>query len=338
MLISILSWLLALLFLLAVLGIACLVLATLWIAAKARKTGAAGRKIRRDRRQPHPLCRCGRGQADRLPARAWCATPSFPPHAVRTFRPGLPADRARSAGIGLFGARQRCHRPVARTGGPGAPLHRKTGAGKAAGGRPFAGWRHRADPGRGTSRGDFGHRLAGAADASGNQDTPAVRPALYSLAPAALDHGLHGGDTDEPAICAADDGIHLRAAGVSRATTWSTAVAGSGCGQAISTRPRPMSWRSNRISAASSSAMARLPCRPASSSERADRVIDIRIHGEPMRGKIEGLDFERVDGARPYAAVRRAGAGDRFHRADCRPRVSRSDHHSLTTISMNQSG
>ncbi|BCG88765.1 hypothetical protein MesoLj113c_48750 [Mesorhizobium sp. 113-3-9] len=37
MLISILSWLLALLFLLAVLGIACLVLATLWIAAKARR-------------------------------------------------------------------------------------------------------------------------------------------------------------------------------------------------------------------------------------------------------------------------------------------------------------
>ncbi|UVK53144.1 alpha/beta fold hydrolase [Mesorhizobium sp. AR02] len=28
----------------------------------------------------------------------------------------------------------------------------------------------------------------------------------------------------------------------------------------------------------------------------ADRVIDIRIHGEPMRGKIEGLDFEPVDG------------------------------------------
>jgi pimeloyl-ACP methyl ester carboxylesterase len=28
----------------------------------------------------------------------------------------------------------------------------------------------------------------------------------------------------------------------------------------------------------------------------ADRVIDIRIHGEPMRGKIEGLDFEAVDG------------------------------------------
>ena len=37
MLISILSWLLALLFLLAVLGIACLVLATLWIAAKAQR-------------------------------------------------------------------------------------------------------------------------------------------------------------------------------------------------------------------------------------------------------------------------------------------------------------
>lgn len=37
MLISILSWLLALLFLLAALGIACLVLATLWIAAKAQK-------------------------------------------------------------------------------------------------------------------------------------------------------------------------------------------------------------------------------------------------------------------------------------------------------------
>ncbi|KRB30810.1 MULTISPECIES: alpha/beta fold hydrolase [Mesorhizobium] len=28
----------------------------------------------------------------------------------------------------------------------------------------------------------------------------------------------------------------------------------------------------------------------------ADRVIDIRIHGEPMRGGIEGLDFEPVDG------------------------------------------
>lgn len=27
-----------------------------------------------------------------------------------------------------------------------------------------------------------------------------------------------------------------------------------------------------------------------------DRVIDIRIHGEPMRGKIKGLDFEPVDG------------------------------------------
>ena len=37
MLLSILSWLLALLFLLAVLGIACLVLATLWIAAKAQR-------------------------------------------------------------------------------------------------------------------------------------------------------------------------------------------------------------------------------------------------------------------------------------------------------------
>ncbi|MGX7872597.1 alpha/beta fold hydrolase [Mesorhizobium sp. ORM6] len=28
----------------------------------------------------------------------------------------------------------------------------------------------------------------------------------------------------------------------------------------------------------------------------ADRVIDIRIHGEPMRGKIGGLDFEPLDG------------------------------------------
>lgn len=28
----------------------------------------------------------------------------------------------------------------------------------------------------------------------------------------------------------------------------------------------------------------------------ADRVIDIRIHGEPMRGKIAGLDFEPIDG------------------------------------------
>ena len=28
----------------------------------------------------------------------------------------------------------------------------------------------------------------------------------------------------------------------------------------------------------------------------ADRVIDIRIHGEPMRGKIKGLDFEALDG------------------------------------------
>ena len=28
----------------------------------------------------------------------------------------------------------------------------------------------------------------------------------------------------------------------------------------------------------------------------ADRVIDIRIHGEPMQGKIAGLDFEPVDG------------------------------------------
>lgn len=28
----------------------------------------------------------------------------------------------------------------------------------------------------------------------------------------------------------------------------------------------------------------------------ADRVIDIRIHGEPMQEKIEGLDFEAVDG------------------------------------------
>ncbi|WP_244735155.1 alpha/beta fold hydrolase [Mesorhizobium sp. 113-3-9] len=28
----------------------------------------------------------------------------------------------------------------------------------------------------------------------------------------------------------------------------------------------------------------------------ADRVIDIRIHGEPMRDRIEGLDFEPVDG------------------------------------------
>jgi pimeloyl-ACP methyl ester carboxylesterase len=28
----------------------------------------------------------------------------------------------------------------------------------------------------------------------------------------------------------------------------------------------------------------------------ADRVIDIRIHGEPMQGKIERLDFEPVDG------------------------------------------
>ena len=28
----------------------------------------------------------------------------------------------------------------------------------------------------------------------------------------------------------------------------------------------------------------------------ADRVIDIRTHGEPMRDEIEGLDFERVDG------------------------------------------
>ncbi|TJV45161.1 MAG: alpha/beta fold hydrolase [Mesorhizobium sp.] len=28
----------------------------------------------------------------------------------------------------------------------------------------------------------------------------------------------------------------------------------------------------------------------------ADRVIDIGIHGEPMQGKIEGLDFEPVDG------------------------------------------
>ncbi|WP_027051689.1 alpha/beta fold hydrolase [Mesorhizobium erdmanii] len=28
----------------------------------------------------------------------------------------------------------------------------------------------------------------------------------------------------------------------------------------------------------------------------ADRVIDIRIHGEPMLGRIEGLDFEPVDG------------------------------------------
>ncbi|QKC97145.1 alpha/beta fold hydrolase [Mesorhizobium sp. NZP2298] len=28
----------------------------------------------------------------------------------------------------------------------------------------------------------------------------------------------------------------------------------------------------------------------------ADRVIDIRVHGEPMRGRIKGLDFEPVDG------------------------------------------
>ncbi|WP_214471866.1 alpha/beta fold hydrolase [Mesorhizobium sp. dw_380] len=28
----------------------------------------------------------------------------------------------------------------------------------------------------------------------------------------------------------------------------------------------------------------------------ADRVIDVRIHGEPMQGKIEGLDFEPVEG------------------------------------------
>lgn len=28
----------------------------------------------------------------------------------------------------------------------------------------------------------------------------------------------------------------------------------------------------------------------------ADGVIDISIHGEPMQGKIEGLDFEPIDG------------------------------------------
>lgn len=138
------------------------------------KIGAAGRKIRRDRRQPHPLCRCREGPADRLRAWAWRPPASFPAHCVWPFRPWLPADRARPSGLGPFDPGKRSDGPVARAGRDHQALHRNAGAGKAVGGGPFPGWRRHVDPGRRTSQCNFRHRTTGALDASGVKDAPKI--------------------------------------------------------------------------------------------------------------------------------------------------------------------
>ena len=136
---------------------------------KGRAAGAAVRQVRRHRRQPHPLCRDGRGAADRLRPRAGRAAASFPPSDVSDAA-RLPADRARPAGLGLFGARGRRDGAAARAGRSDRRLHRGAGAGEAAAGRPFA--RRRGGAGRRAqpSRCDLRHRGARAADAYGRRD------------------------------------------------------------------------------------------------------------------------------------------------------------------------
>ena len=277
--------------------VACLVAATLLDRRQGRKAGAGRRKIRRDRRQPHPLCRRGRGAADRVRARAWRPTPPVPAHAVRPLRPGLPADRARPAGIGLFDAGERRHRPIARTGRDRQALHRNARAGKAAGGRALTGRRRRADPGRGTSRRDFRHRFAGAADASGNRRAPRSRACIYIRSrlwrwvmayTVAIPTSLRYARPTLEFIFAPQP------------VPADYMVNGGGMARAEAS-PFPCDvdrFRGGRstILAASSSAMARSPCRPAFCSAPPTASSTCASMASRCKDRIEGLDFETVEG------------------------------------------
>ncbi|QKC84167.1 alpha/beta fold hydrolase [Mesorhizobium sp. NZP2077] len=295
MLISILSWLLALSFLLAVLGIACLVLATLWIAAKAQRlVPPVGKFVEIDGSRIHYVD-VGEGRPIVFIHGLGAQLHHFRHTLFGQFAPGyrlIALDRPGS------GYSTRANGATGRLPEQAALVRRFIEKLRLE--RPLV----------------VGHSLGGAVTLTLAVEHPEVIAGIALLAP--LTH-LEPGMREKTGLLNIPSRLWRRVMAYTVAIPLSLRYARPTMEFIFAPQAFPVDYmvdgggwlglRPVHFQATSADVVAieqdlgRIEQRYGEIAMpagilfgTADRVIDIRIHGEPMRGKIKGLDFEPVDG------------------------------------------